>query len=394
MKVLYVAPRFPNCNQSAAETRSNQLLPFLKKNVDLKILGYGTAGGNMLPSLSDKTSIVSTRNSIMGLLYSTVFSFNPRTFYRHNSNAVKKKFRYLLNTFQPDIVHLDTIKTLCLFDEIHKSKVVFHVHDSQTKQIKTRIISKYGIIRLIDTFLQYEKIKYIEKYMYPKADACIIDTKTDANYLKKLNPKINTFTVPVGFDPDVYSPYGTKVEIGSKTLIFTGSMQSMQTMEAVYELITEIMPLVWKESPDTTIYLVGANPPEKIKQLCSTDNRIILTGYVEDLASYLRSAFVYVCPLRIGSGMKTRVIEALATGCALVSTPDGVEGLELASNESPPWLVANSPSNIAYEVLELLNNEILRNELSIRAASYASKQYPWEKVSQKIIDIYQKLFIR
>ncbi|MBN1522729.1 MAG: glycosyltransferase family 4 protein [Candidatus Aureabacteria bacterium] len=327
----------------------------------------------------------------MGFFLSSLFSRYPRSFFKYYGYHVRKTIRKILSDFQPDIVHFDTLKTVCLAREIKDARIVFHVHDSQTKQIRTRMLKKRGYLRMADTYLQYFKVRYTEKSYYLRSDACIVDSLSDAGYLRALNKNINVKVIPLGFDQNIYNPEGSKAKMPEGSLIFTGSMKSVQTAVAVEELVEMIMPQIWDKRPETTLFLIGANPLKKIREYGEIDKRIIVTGFVENLSDYLRGAAVYLCPLRVGSGMKTRVIEALACGCPLVTTHEGVEGLKADDESLPPWIIGEAPSALAEKTLILLKDKESQQELSIKAAEFALKQNSWKAVSEKIVKLYEEI---
>ena len=189
------------------------------------------------------------------------------------------------------------------------------------------------------------------------------------------------------FDEAVYSPGGERPEHLAPAIVFSGSMDSLQSIDASLQLIRRIMPIVWRSRPDAQLHLVGSNPPAELEELASQDSRIVLTGFVDDLAAYLRSADVYVCPLAMGSGMRTRLVEALATGCAAVASENACRGLDRPAGGSP-WRQAETPEEFAEITLALLADPASAEELGARAARYAGERYSWSATIDALLAEY------
>jgi len=199
--------------------------------------------------------------------------------------------------------------------------------------------------------------------------------------------------LPLGYDELIYSPEGKTAHLHHPNVMMTGSMIGIQSIDAAEWLCREIMPEVWKEVPNVHVYLVGSNPANEVLALAGRDERIHVTGFVDDLASYLRAADVYVCPLRLGSGMRTRVIEALACGCVVVSTPEGVVGLECQPKDPKPWIANSTGEGIAMNIRRLLGYGCSDGDQPIQKNNVLNfvKDYSWEGIALLLTKIYGRM---
>lgn len=390
MKVLYIAPEFPNRSENAAQVRANQLLSRLSEKVELHVFGYGQEGVIHKDAYSYEMTIVSRKFMNVAVLVLSLFSLNPRAFRRYLHAQAVEVFKHLLADFQPDIVHFDSIGTLGLLEYAQEAKcapkIVIHSHDSVSRLYESQLHCHNKLL-FIDRYMQWRKILRVESRMYKTASICLVDSVEDAAYLSSLNKENAVKVLPLGFDENVYTPTGSLAEIAHPCLVFSGAMHAIQSIDAALFLIHEVMPIIWKSIPNVHLYLVGGQRTEQLTVF--EGEQIHVTGFVDDLGGFLRAADVYVCPLRVGSGMRTRVVEALACGCSMVATTGAVQGLA-SPGSCPPWVEADAASKFAHEVLQLLNTDC-RGSLGRRAFEYVEKKYSWSVVTDQLVEIYNTI---
>jgi GT2 family glycosyltransferase len=174
--------------------------------------------------------------------------------------------------------------------------------------------------------------------------------------------------------PNIHCIYsGSKLNFADREgLLFIGGYNHPPNVDAVQWLCKEIMPIVWQQIPDLKVTLLGSNPPREVQQLAKNDERIEVTGYVEDVTPFFIGCRVFVVPLRYGAGMKGKVGQSLEYGLPLVSTGIGIEGMGLIPEQQV--LVADTAEVFAQQILRLYHDRSL-----------------WEKVanhSKQAIDPY------
>jgi len=145
-----------------------------------------------------------------------------------------------------------------------------------------------------------------------------------------------------------------------RDICFLGGYRHPPNVDAVLYFAREILPLLLAEEPDLRFIIAGAHPPEEVLALAGP--RIIVTGLIPDLRDLFDPARVFVCPLRVGAGVKGKIAAALSYGIPVVSTAIGVEGTELVHEKSV--LVADDPAAFAAATLRLYRDEGLWDWLS------------------------------
>ncbi|MFO7680125.1 MAG: glycosyltransferase [Chloroflexota bacterium] len=170
-------------------------------------------------------------------------------------------------------------------------------------------------------------------------------------------------------------------------LVFSGKMDYRPNVDAVLWFADAVWPLILAERPLTTWAIVGQKAHARLERLRSLPG-VTLTGWVESVQPYLAGAGVYVMPFRIGSGTRLKLIEAMASGLAIVSTPIGAEGFPVSNNRE--LVLAETPQELATAVLYLLDHPDERQKLGQAAVQFA-RQYDWRQVIPAFEAIYEEM---
>ncbi len=147
------------------------------------------------------------------------------------------------------------------------------------------------------------------------------------------------YVVSNGVDLDEFGFMRT-AERAPARIIFSGKMSYHANVTAALYLVREIMPLVWECRPDAEIWLVGKDPVPALRALATDDagthtlnepgdRRVVVTGYVDDLADHVQHATLAVAPLLYGAGVQNKVLEAMACGTPVVATPQACAALSV-----------------------------------------------------------------
>ncbi|MEW6037067.1 MAG: glycosyltransferase family 4 protein [Pseudomonadota bacterium] len=391
IRVLYIAPEYPAPGENAAQVRANALLPRLRQQADLRVLAFPPHGVPVSTTTEAGVHFVARAEVGPARLVRATLSPHPRAFVRYDTPGARWTLRHLLDDFQPDVVHFDTIGTMALLDVVlaapRRPKIVAHTHDA-VSQLYRRLSQSGSVLRRTLAWTEYRKYRAHERQEQPRTDAIIVDSPEDAEYLARATGGHFVAIVPIGVDLQTFRVDGPRAQLIHPALVFSGSMGSVQSADAAAFLVKEVMPLVWVHHPKCQLYLVGNRPLPEVRALAS--ERVHVTGFVEDLSAYLRGASVYVCPLRLGSGMRTRVIEALACGVPTVATPMALRGLaDPRDGAGAPWLAAETAEGFAAEIHAILLGR--HTDISSRARAYAQHNYSWDAVARSILNVYQEI---
>ncbi len=219
--------------------------------------------------------------------------------------------------------------------------------------------------------LQYWKVRRYERRTYSRYDACVMVARRDAEVIRELCPGLPIYFAPSGTD----IPPDRGVEKERASVAFSGVMDYPPNVDAAVYFATEIFPLVKAKVPGATFHVVGKDPNAEVRALVRRDG-VVVTGTVPDVKDYLRRVDVYVCPMRLGAGMKMKVLEAMAVALPVVSTTRGAEGMDFVAGRE--FIAADEPAGFAAAVARLLVDEGLRREYGRWGRQAVERSYTWD----------------
>lgn len=222
-----------------------------------------------------------------------------------------------------------------------------------------------------------------EAFMFAPYRAVVVVAPQDRAELLALNPALRVAVIPNGVDLDYFQPRPAARE--PDTLLFTGNFAYAPNADAACYLAQTLLPAVRERFPGARLWLVGADPPPDVRALAS--DCVTVTGRVDDLRPYLARAAVFVCPLRLGAGIKNKVLEALAMGCPLAATPLSVDGIA-AQNERDALVAPVEGGALTAAVLRLLADPALRAALSAAGPALVARDHSWAGAAARYAALY------
>jgi glycosyltransferase involved in cell wall biosynthesis len=146
----------------------------------------------------------------------------------------------------------------------------------------------------------------------------------------------------------------------------------------------DILPLIKKDAFHVHFYIAGQNPTREVRALASP--AVTVTGYVSDIRPYIANSVVYVVPMRMGSGTKLKVMQAMAMGIPVVSTTMGAEGIDVTDGQN--IRLADTAAGFARHVVELLGNESERQRLAANGRRLVEEKYDWTTIVPALEKVY------
>lgn len=301
------------------------------------------------------------------------------------SRQFGRRVRAVSGAFRPELVHLE-MERMAAYDaapDHPPAARVLVAMEAAGLSALDAYRSAQGLDRLVRR-LDLAAWRRFEPAALTGADAVVCYTERDRRALEAAAPGAIVETIPlrVVLPTTPLDPVGS----GDGVVLFVGGFGHRPNVDAAIRLATEIFPHVRARSPGAVLQLVGDKPPVAVRRLAG--EHVVVTGRVDDVTPYLDAAAVVAAPLRLGGGMRVKVLEALAAGKALVASPLALEGLAVRAGEH--LLIADGDEQFADAITRLLADRELRAALGRQARSWAEEALDWDEV----VHAYEAVYTR
>jgi len=291
----------------------------------------------------------------------------------------------ILSLVKPDLLHVDFTVMAPYASLAPGIPKVFFPHDAMSMLFERNIVHEQTFLRKIYMASQSLKMARYESKVIPEFDRTVVVSPVDKSLLEKRAPGAVVEWIPNGVDSDFYSPRDRTAE--APMILFRGIMSFLPNSDAALFAIREILPRIWEKMPQAIFSIIGANPPSTLRRLADHDPRIRLSGYVEDLRLPTAEASVVLCPMRIGSGIKNKILESMAMAKAIVATPMSLAGIEARADVH--LLTGDTAELLALQTLRLLNNPSERYRLGQSAREFVLQHHTWTAHAARFSEVYE-----
>jgi glycosyltransferase involved in cell wall biosynthesis len=174
----------------------------------------------------------------------------------------------------------------------------------------------------------------------------------------------------------------------SRDIVHIGTGHWPPNVDGLLWFAREVFPQIVRVVPDARLKIVGKEPPRRIRRL-HDGRHILVFGYVEDLDEIYRQTGVFIVPLRMGGGIRIKILEALAQGLAVVTTSVGCEGIGVEHGRH--LLIGETAADFARSVIGLLLDPALRKRLGEEGRDYVRNRFGRDKRHQRLTEVIQAL---
>jgi len=270
----------------------------------------------------------------------------------------------------------------------HIPTILFE-HDIYFQSIARGLAHMPGTLARIKARYEYLRALRYELGMLPRCDRVQVCTRENGVYLAGFLPRKGGLRgrlqagLRAGIDTARYdfSPGGRE----PFTMLFVGSFQHEPNVVALDWFVREVLPGIVTRRPEARVLVVGSDAPPR-NPYADRAPTIEIRGFVEDIREPLARYAVFVCPVRSGSGVRVKLLEAFASGIPVVSTRIGAEGLARQDGEFC-WL-ADQPEAFADKVLQVFDDPRLAAEMAARARSEVAANWDMAAITARLVDSY------
>lgn len=233
--------------------------------------------------------------------------------------------------------------------------------------------------------LMYRKAIDRERTYFPRFDYCVVVTEFDKQILVQNARLSNVLVIPMGTDVSFFAPMSLKEEFPS--LVYVGAMNTPKNANTILDFCNNVFPAISDSVRGVKLYVVGGDPSPDVIRLGGPS--IVVTGFVDDVRPYLAKCSVFIVPMTEGTGIKSKVLEAMAMAKPVVTTPVGILGIDARNGEEVA--VVEGRAEFADMVVKLLRDTGMRSRMGNNARKLIEREYSWEHTAAAICRCYEEL---
>ena len=376
MKILWLEPEPPTAPFTGGRERARRLLDYLSSRHAVHLLTFAAP--------ADEPNLEALRPQLAGVT-TVPYPSRPDKPFLPMQQAVQTAIRH----FQPDSFH---VHGLALWPYAPaNARRVLELYDIPSL-LHARLLATARPGSFLSSWRERRKLadwRRRELAALAEAAAVIVVSWADraailAGVGEKAAPVI---VVPNGVALADWPPAAQPST--PATILFPGALNWRPNVDAAQILANKVLPLVQKQVPDVKLVLAGRMPDPSLIRLAQTDSAVTLIADPPDMAPIFARAMMVVVPLRAASGTRLKILQAMAMGRPVVSTPLGAEGLELENGRH--LIIAELVTPFAAALSQLLTDPDRQRRLS-QAGQAVASQFEWNRHLPALAAVYEGNF--
>jgi glycosyltransferase involved in cell wall biosynthesis len=285
-----------------------------------------------------------------------------------------------------DVLQLEYMPLGQYAGEFRQIPSILFEHDVYFQSIARQLANMPGLRRMSASFEYLRALRY-ELKLLPKLDRIQVCSKENADVLLRYLPELRSRmddNFRAGIDTRSYN-----FRLAGRTpntMLFLGSFRHIPNQEALQWFVRSVLPLIRQRMPEAKLVVVGSDPPPR-HSLPGLGDSVDLRGFVPDVREPLSECAIFVCPILAGSGMRVKLLEAMASGIPVVSTYIGAEGL--ADTDGEYAALSDDPQGFADRCIDLLTSPDKANAMAQRALDYLMATRDMRAITAALVDSYK-----
>jgi sugar transferase (PEP-CTERM/EpsH1 system associated) len=310
-------------------------------------------------------------------LFSAIFSRLPfQVAYFHHRKA-QRRINAALEQFRPEHILCQLVRTTEYVREVHDVPKTLDYMDTLSKGLERRSEMAPTLLAPLFRAETRRLIRY-ENLMLDLFDHSVIISAQDREYI--YHPwRDRIAVIPNGVDSEHFTPRHGRQD---HDIVFTGNMNYPPNIDSALYLAQQILPLVRRTRPNTTLLISGVAPSQSVRDLGRTDPLIHVSGWVKDIRDSYASARLFVAPMQIGTGLQNKLLEAMAMRIPCITSTLANNAVGARSGDA--ILVGNSPEEYAAHILHLLDDPAERARIAENGYQFIRSQFDWDKAAEKL----------
>lgn len=384
-RLLVILPRIPWPLEKGDKLRAYHQLRILSREYEVHLfaLNEGPVHPDAFQHLSQMVKSLhffplSMASRIINVGFAWLRGWPLQVGYFYNLFA-NRKLKQMAALQQPDIVYAQLARTAPYAMGIDAFRTL-DLQDAFAAGIQRRTAKAAWYLRPFMR-MEFRRMQGYEVKLLERFDQLTIISEADRKLIDSPE-KERIGIVPNGVDTDFFQPLQ---KARTAEVVFTGNMAYPPNIDAARFLVQEIMPLVWETKPETRVVIAGAFPHAEVRALAGS--RVKVTGWVDDIREAYASARLFIAPMRIGTGMQNKLLEAMAMEIPCITTP--LANQPIGTTPGKEVRVAETPGDLAMHILELLDDPEGASAMAKAAATFVREKYSWEGATAHLVSLFQ-----
>lgn len=384
MKILVVLPRFPWPLDKGDKLRAYHQVVELSKRHEIYLfaVSHRRVEPEQVEALEPycrEIRVVHLNRLVCGLnILRNWFSSKSLQMGYWNTKRSKRACKAFARKVQPDVIYSQMVRTMPLVARLPFRKVM-DFQDALSMNTERRMEQSRGLWHYLLHF-EFKMLRSSEYKAFSVFDALTIISEVDSEAIPhKKNGEIHI--VPNGVDFDYFNTNAlTRSDVNAFSLCFCGNMAYAPNVDAARYLVNEVMPLVWSRIPSATLLLAGADPKPSVRALAS--KLVTVSGRLDDIREAYASSQIFVAPMRLGSGLQNKLLEAMAMRVPCVTT--SIANTPLGAVDGQEILVGDTPEALADAIVRLLESQDLRDSIAAAGNRFVTTHYSWSSAVEPL----------
>lgn len=312
---------------------------------------------------------------------------------RFNSKDMISKLEHILRHEQYDIIHIESIYMTPYIDVIRKysnAKIVVRMHNIE-HQIWDRLAENESnpIMKMVYR-INKKQLEHVEKTILKKVDGYMTISEPDFQYFQQTAANVPGVVIPFGIDMDNYELEDDYIASDKPSLCHIGSMNWSPNIEGIKWFLDEVWPLIHEAHPELKFTVAGHGTPDSLMQ--RKDENVTFVGTVPDANEFMLDHDLMIVPLLSGSGVRVKIVEAMALGRVVITTSVGAEGLDVENGKH--LFIADTPEEFLAVIDKCIHTPDICTIISENARDFISMYHNNELITVKLLDFYRQILAK
>lgn len=302
------------------------------------------------------------------------FSREPLQAWYFRYPAMQAAVQRIAEEHRPEVLYAHTFRTAQYLWDYDEAPTVSGLMISYALNYKRMSRFIEPLTKRLFYAFEHRRLRTYEAKVLAAYDRALLISPQDKAAIHQHEQFSNVFFNPHGIGVEYFGE-DMEVDPVPHSIIMTGDFGYPPNWDGALYFYQDVFPIIREQVPEAQLWLVGREPVQAILDL-QEDPAVTVTGWVDDLRTYLQRASVSIVPIRIAAGMQNKIVVSMASGVPVVATPAANEGIRGRADEE--IVLADEPAAFAGAVVRLLNDPAERTRIARNARRFVQEQWTWE----------------